>query len=136
MWARTYLIMFGGTNSASGGSGSALAMTYTPVTTATQGTPYTGATPSTTGGTAPYTYSILSGTLPIGLSLNTSTGVISGTPSNVETDTGIVLRVTDNVGTTKDSASFTITISAAVGGPVHSLRFSKSKNSMYLPVPL
>lgn len=90
-----------------------LSMSYTPVTTATQGVAYTGATPSTSGGVAPYTYSIHAGTLPSGFSLNSSTGVISGTDSGTETQSGIVLRVTDNVGTTFDSASFTITVGAA-----------------------
>jgi Putative Ig domain len=33
------------------------------------------------GGTAPYTWSFVSGSLPAGLSLNTSTGLISGTPT-------------------------------------------------------
>lgn len=33
------------------------------------------------GGTGPYTYSISAGALPAGLSLNTSTGVLSGTPT-------------------------------------------------------
>lgn len=33
------------------------------------------------GGTAPYTYSVSSGSLPAGLSFNTSTGVVSGTPT-------------------------------------------------------
>lgn len=46
---------------------------------------------TSSGGTAPYTYSVTSGSLPTGLSLNSSTGVISGTP------------------TTAQSASFTIT---------------------------
>jgi hypothetical protein len=34
-----------------------------------------------TGGTSPYTYSISAGSLPTGLTLNPSTGVISGTPT-------------------------------------------------------
>lgn len=93
-------------------SGGALSMSYSPVTTATEGVAYTGATPSTSGGTAPYTYSIHAGALPTGFSLDTSTGVISGTDSGTETQTGIVLRVTDNVGATVDSSSFSITVSA------------------------
>jgi len=43
------------------------------------GTAYTGSC-SASGGTSPYTYSISSGTLPAGLSINSSSGVISGTP--------------------------------------------------------
>ncbi|HWX65383.1 MAG TPA: putative Ig domain-containing protein [Rhodanobacter sp.] len=34
-----------------------------------------------TGGTAPYVFSVTAGALPAGLTLNTSTGVLSGTPS-------------------------------------------------------
>lgn len=33
------------------------------------------------GGTPPYTVTIVSGTLPTGLTVDTATGVISGTPS-------------------------------------------------------
>ena len=44
------------------------------------GTPYSQ-TVSATGGTAPYTFALTSGTLPPGLTLNTTTGVISGTPT-------------------------------------------------------
>jgi CSLREA domain-containing protein len=36
---------------------------------------------SATGGTAPYAYTLTSGSLPAGLSLNSSTGVVSGTPN-------------------------------------------------------
>jgi large repetitive protein len=46
----------------------------------TVGTSYTE-TISASGGTSPYTFSVFSGALPTGLSLNSSTGVISGTPS-------------------------------------------------------
>jgi vibriolysin len=38
---------------------------------------------SATGGASPYTWSIVSGTLPTGLSLNVSTGEVSGTPTAV-----------------------------------------------------
>ena len=47
------------------GGGGALACSYTPVTTATYNVAYTGATPSASGGTAPYTFSN-TGTLPTG----------------------------------------------------------------------
>jgi hypothetical protein len=46
----------------------------------TVGTPYSQ-TISASGGTAPYTYSVTSGALPPGLTLNTATGAITGTPT-------------------------------------------------------
>src|SRR5262245_36881132 len=57
-----------------------LAITTNSLPVGVQGQPYT-ATLAATGGTPPYTWSIVSGTLPAGLSLGTSTGVISGTPT-------------------------------------------------------
>lgn len=45
------------------------------------GTPYSQ-TITVTGGTAPYTFNVTSGSLPAGLSLDSNTGVISGTPLN------------------------------------------------------
>src|SRR5204862_277704 len=47
-----------------------------------------------TGGTPPYTWSIISGALPAGLGLNPSTGAIAGTPTD---GPGIfTVRVTDS----------------------------------------
>ena len=54
---------------------------------------------------------LLSGSLPAGLSLNTSTGIISGTASAVDADTqsSFTIRATDLQSQTADRA-FTITI--------------------------
>src|SRR6185369_12210866 len=47
--------------------------------TGTVGVPYSSAI-TVTGGTAPYTFAIASGALPAGLTLDTTTGAITGTP--------------------------------------------------------
>lgn len=79
------------------------------------GTVYTQAL-TTTGGTAPLSYSITSGNLPAGLSLNASTGIISGTAITAET-TSFSLLVTDNQSCSA-TASLAITTTPA---PVCSL---------------
>jgi hypothetical protein len=50
------------------------------------------------------TYSVSSGSLPAGLSLDSSTGLISGTPSN-NTNTSATLRATDSVGNFVETTS-------------------------------
>ena len=57
------------------------------------------------------TYSVTSGSLPGGLTLNSSTGVISGTPSNVTADTtsNFTVTATDNAGNATARA-FSITV--------------------------
>lgn len=59
----------------------------------TVGTPYSG-TLAVSGGTPPYTFALTAGSLPPGLSLNTSSGVISGTPATAGTY-GFTVQVTD-----------------------------------------
>ncbi len=63
------------------------------------------------GGVAPYTFSITGGSLPPGLTLNTSTGAITGTPTTAATYnfTSQVVDSQDNTAT----ASCSITINAA-----------------------
>jgi hypothetical protein len=85
-------------------------LSYSPNTTATRGSAYTGATPSSSGGTSSYIYSITGGSLPDGLGLNTSTGIITGTPTTIAAYSGIVLRSTDANGVRDDSSPFTITV--------------------------
>lgn len=65
------------------------------------------------GGTSPYTFSLVSGALPTGLSLNSS-GVISGTPSAAGTST-FTVRVTDTNGSTGDT-TFQIIVSSPSSG--------------------
>lgn len=52
---------------------------------------------SASGGNAPYTYALTSGTLPSGISFNTSTGVLSGTPLATASTT-LVIEATDQFG--------------------------------------
>jgi len=67
-----------------------------------------------TGGTTPYTWAISSGSLPAGLSLVASTGVISGTPTASGTS-NFTARVTDNVAATATKA-LSIIVNAASSG--------------------
>ena len=69
------------------------------------------------GSETPFAYSVQSGTLPAGLSLNTSTGVISGTPTTAGVSSGIVVRATDATPDTADTNSFSITINATNTSP-------------------
>lgn len=51
-----------------------------------------------TGGVAPYTFSISTGALPAGLSVNASTGAITGTPTTIGTNS-FTVKVVDSQGT-------------------------------------
>ncbi|HUN37855.1 MAG TPA: putative Ig domain-containing protein [Trebonia sp.] len=75
-----------------------------------------------TGGTAPYTWSVSAGSLPPGLSLNPTTGVISGTPTAVGLYT-FTVQVTDAFGLT---ATQTLSIGVTAGPLVISASASSS----------
>jgi hypothetical protein len=75
----------------------ALAITTTTLPSGTVGAAYSAAI-VTTGGTAPLKYSLASGSLPGGVSLNPATGVLSGTPSAYGTFT-FSIAVTDSAST-------------------------------------
>jgi hypothetical protein len=67
------------------------------------------ATEQATGGTGTYTYSIVSGSLPPGLSLNSSTGVISGSPTVTGGTYTFTSKAVDSAGNF-DTAVCTITV--------------------------
>ncbi len=64
------------------------------------------------GSDLPFTYALQAGTLPSQVTLDTNTGVISGTPDTIQTQTGIVIRATDGSGDTADTNAFEIDILA------------------------
>jgi hypothetical protein len=88
-------------------------------------------TVSTTGGLAPYTFTISSGTLPPGLTIDTSTGVISGTPTT-SAPYSLTVTVRDANGTTT-SATYSGSVLAALAittatlpAPVINVPFSQT----------
>ena len=79
-----------------------LTITTTSLPGGTQGTPYSQQI-SATGGTTPYTWSISAGSLPANLTINSSTGVISGTPSAAGT-ANFTIQVADSAAGTATQA--------------------------------
>lgn len=69
-----------------------------------------------TGGTTPYTWSILSGSLPAWASLDSSTGIISGTAPSSAGSTTFTIEVTDNASSTA-TQSLTLNVVAPVSTP-------------------
>ena len=71
-------------------------------------------TPTATCPGTPCTYSVSAGTLPAGMTINASTGAITGTPTTAGTSSGIKLTVTDAYGVSRQSAAFTWTVYPAL----------------------
>lgn len=72
---------------------------------------------SASGGTAPYTYVVASGTLPSGLSLNAATGSLSGVPLNAGSF-NFTVRATDSSSGPAAPFSATQTYTFTVNAPV------------------
>jgi hypothetical protein len=102
----TWLLLYNPTNATVGIS------TNTPLPSAVTGTAYT-ATINATNGAPPYTWSIVSRFVSANAwAINSSTGVISLTPSTAETD-AFMVQVSDSTGaTTQKLFSITVTGSA------------------------
>jgi hypothetical protein len=88
-----------------------LAITTSSLPKGQVGTAYS-ATLAATGGSAPYTWALTSGTLPAGLTLKASTGAIGGTPTAAVSASALTFTVTDSSSTAlSKSVSLGLTIS-------------------------
>jgi hypothetical protein len=107
----------------------ALAITTTSLPSAKVGTAYS-ATLAASGGATPYAWSITSGALPAGLSLNASTGVISGTPTATASGS-ITFHVTD-----ADGGSASKSLSLATTGSIQPKGSATVKANVSATFPL
>jgi hypothetical protein len=67
---------------------------------------------SVSNGTVPYTYYVSTGTLPPGITINSSTGLVSGTPNTAQSAANVTFSVKDVnnvVASTTTTTSFTVT---------------------------
>jgi Putative Ig domain/Cellulase (glycosyl hydrolase family 5) len=97
-----------------GSSSNSVSITTTSLPGVTAGTSYSD-TLTAAGGTTPYSWNLTSGTLPTGLSLQSS-GSLSGTTSQTG-QFSLTIQVTDSSSQKETaSASFTLTVSNSSGG--------------------
>ncbi len=106
-----------------------LAVSTTTLPNGVQGTAYSQ-TLAATGGTLPYTWSVVTGSLPAGLSLNAATGVISGTPST-SSASNFTVRVTDTNSATAERA-LALTVTNAPPATLGLVISADNANEVYL----
>ena len=105
-----------------------ITMTPASLSGATTGVPYSQ-TLSANGGVAPYTYAVTSGTLPAWLSLNTSNGVISGTPTASGSYSFTVTATDKNHATGAQSYTLAVTNQAPVANLVNATVAANSSSN-------
>ena len=117
-----------------GGDGVISSISATATTTAqslTIGSGMASFSPLTpNGGATPYLYSY-SGTLPIGLSLNTTTGAVSGTPTAIYSTANVIFSVQDAKGVVANTTS---TVRFTVGAASPSISATATTTAQSLTV--
>jgi len=130
----TYTKDDGGTDPGPG-TGTAPTITTASLPNGTVGSTYSQTLRAT--GNTPITWSIDRGTLPAGLSLAPTTGVISGTPTTAATST-FTVKATNAKG--NDTKTLTITIATGSGGgsgswtPVTNNTFDNEPSNVYIEI--
>ncbi len=103
-------------------------ITTTSLPSGTVGTAY-NQTLKATGGTTPYTWSVVSGTLPQSLSLNSSTGAITGTPTTSGTS-NFTIQVADSSSPQQTATqALSITVNPTSGGGIALIQSASSQGS-------
>lgn len=88
-----------------------LAIAGTPVTSAAHGAIYAGFTVAAVGGTGPYTYNLIHGAWPVGITMDGRSGVVAGVPKSAGVSSAIIVQARDQYGLTANLPSFSITVS-------------------------
>src|ERR1700730_17171440 len=105
----------GSTSTANSNQPSNLAVTTTSLPGGTVGSAYSSAV-AASGGSTPYTYS--AGNLPSGLSINSGTGTITGTPAQNSAGTwSATVKVTDSTQPSSQSAAARLSIKISAAPP-------------------
>jgi hypothetical protein len=94
-----------------------LSITSCPAPSATQGQSYAG-TASAAGGQTPYTWTLGSGSLPAGVLLNTTTGSLSGSPSDSGTYAYTLLVTDKGAATATANCQLIVTAGLNIGTSV------------------
>ncbi len=95
-------------------AGGPLSITTSTLPAGTVNSAYAGVTLSATGGTSPYSWNVSTGALPAGLSLNATTGALSGTPT-ASGSFPLTIQATDSAATpARTTANFTLIINSTV----------------------
>jgi hypothetical protein len=84
----------------------------TPVLTATENSAYAGFTCTTKGGAAPIVYALV-GTWPAGIAVNSSSGAVSGTPTEDGSFAGLSVKATDADSEVSQLPTFTLVVATA-----------------------
>jgi hypothetical protein len=114
-------------------SASDLKISTSSVPPASKGIPYTTSL-AATGGIVPYQWSVASGSLPNGLQLNSSTGVISGSPTQIENSTFTAFVTDGSSSTAQQSLTLAVSTSQKCGPPAYCAR-QDTAVSQPIPVP-
>jgi hypothetical protein len=105
-----------------------LTITTVTIPGSTLNVPYS-TTMATSGGIPPYTWSVADGSLPPGLSLNSGTGVLSGTPAATGAF-NFTVQVTDS-GIPGQTDTRALSITSDKGGPIMIISSGSNPFSRY-----